>query len=69
MDPITLAATILTVILGALSSILGAKYNKFKKNFIVMMRLIKELEKVLEDGEVTPAEVKSLINSYKANIK
>jgi hypothetical protein len=59
----------LSGLLGILIGYFTKKYNTIKNNLIGAIKLIKKIEGIIEDEEITPEEIQELINEFKKDIK
>ena len=61
MEPITIAG-IISAILLVLTALFGKQYKKYKELFNVVVAIIVEAKKALEDDKVTKEEVKKILD-------
>lgn len=61
MEPVTIA-TIISAILAVVGILFGKKYKKFKDLFNMVVAIVVEAKKALEDDNVTKEEVKKILD-------
>lgn len=61
MEPVTIA-TIISAILAVVGILFGKQYKKFKDLFNMVVGIVVEAKKALEDDNVTKEEVKKILD-------
>ena len=62
-------AEVLTLVLMLLSAYLGSKLRKANVAIRYVINALETTEKAIEDGQVTPEEVKEMIKAWKEVLK